>query len=74
MGFGAFDLRGVTCHAMSQPYRYYLLSRVQSAFEAMSPEEQESVRSLLDACDMTPLLDCKLTRSITRANNLEVWA
>ncbi len=74
VGFGAFDLRGVTCHAMSQPYRYYLLSRVQSAFEAMSPEEQESVRSLLDACDMTPLLDCKLTRSITRANNLEVWA
>ncbi|MEM1401856.1 MAG: glutathione S-transferase family protein [Pseudomonadota bacterium] len=73
VGFAAFDLRGATCHALSQPYRYYLLSRAQSTFEAMDSADQDSVHRLLDACDMTPLLDCKLKRPIARADNREVW-
>lgn len=57
----------------SQPFRFYLLKRVQDAFEAMSEADQVQVSGMLKACNMEELLELKISREIGRANNLEVW-
>ena len=69
----SFDLRGTTINALAQPYRFYLLQRVQDIFESLASQEQQEVKSLLDTCGMSDLLTTKLSRRIGRDNNLEVW-
>ena len=73
VGMANFQLRGVTINALAQPFRFYLLKRVQDEFESLDKQQQEDVTSLLDACDMTGLLKTTLSREIGRLNNLEVW-
>jgi len=73
VGQARFELRGTTVTALAQPYRFYLLQRVQDLFESLTGAEQHNVRSLFDACDMSDVLTTKLSRRIGRANNLEVW-
>ena len=68
-----FDVKGRTMTAMSQPFRFYMLERMQYAFETLESDDRRQVRELLDACDMSPLLDMKLSRRIGRSNNREVW-
>ena len=73
VGDATFELRGIPVTAMAQPFRFHVLKRVQEEFEALSGPERTEVTALLDACDMTDVLNLKLTRGIGRANNLEVW-
>jgi len=73
VGFGSFELRGVTINALAQPYRFYLLKRVQDEYAALNDSDKNDVVELLTACNMVELLDLKLDRDIGRANNLEVW-
>ena len=73
VGDATFELRGVPVTAMAQPFRFHVLKRVQDEFEALAEPERSDVAELLDACDMTAVLDLKLTRGIGRENNLEVW-
>jgi len=73
VGMGSFELRGVTINALAQPYRFYLLNRVQDEYERLSESDQTAVADLLSDCDMLELLDLKLSRDIGRENNLEVW-
>lgn len=68
-----FEVAGSRFDAVAQPFRFYVLKRMQDVYEALSESEQEDVRQLLAACDMSDLLNLKLTRDIGRANNLEVW-
>lgn len=73
VGMASFQLRGVTIKALAQPFRFYLLKRVQDEFESLEKQQQIDVTSLLDACHMTDILSMKLSREIGRQNNLEVW-
>jgi glutathione S-transferase len=73
IGNASFEVQGSKFNPAAQPFRFYLLKRMQDTYEAMSGADQEGTRALLKACDMTDLLDLKLTREIGRANNLEVW-
>ncbi|MFT5580579.1 MAG: glutathione S-transferase [Paraglaciecola psychrophila] len=73
VGFGSFELRGVTINALAQPYRFYLLKRVQDEYSALDDSDQQDVLELLTACNMAELLELKIDRKIGRANNLEVW-
>lgn len=73
VGLGAFELRGVTVNALAQPFRFYLLKRVQDAFDGLGDKDQAEVAALLSACDLSELLALKLSRDIGRENNLEVW-
>jgi hypothetical protein len=73
VGFGSFELRGVTINALAQPYRFYLLKRVQDEYAALNTSDKRDVFELLTACNMAELLALKLNRNIGRANNLEVW-
>ncbi len=73
VGFGSFEVQGVTISALAQPYRFYLLQRVQDSFEAMNASDQREVKSLLEQCHMADVLDLKISRRIGRENNREVW-
>ena len=73
MGTAEFSLRGESINALAQPYRFYLLQRVQDAYAALSGDEQADVDLLLADCGMTPVLTATLNRRIVRSDNLEVW-
>ena len=69
-----FVVAGTSINAWAQPYRFFLLQRVQDEFANLDEASQQAVHSLLAACDMTAVLETKLSRRIDRTDNLEVWA
>ncbi|MBL4680033.1 MAG: glutathione S-transferase [Pseudomonadales bacterium] len=73
VGFGSFEVRGVQINALAQPYRFFLLKRVQDAFEALDIDAQEEVRMMLEDCGVAELLNIKILRNVIRKGNLEVW-
>jgi hypothetical protein len=73
LGFSTFEIDGVTVSALAQPYRFYLLKRMQDEFEQMIDADKHETIALLDRCNMGDVIDIKLTREIGRNNNLEVW-
>lgn len=68
-----FVLRGKTISALAQPYRFYLLKKVQDAFHTLSEIDQNEVRRLLEQCDMLAVLNLTIDREIVRRNNHEIW-
>ena len=68
-----FEIRGTNISALAQPYRFYLLKRVQDEFAGLDAVAQAEVQSLLSACNMSELLNIKINRNIGRHDNLEVW-
>ena len=58
---------------MAQPFRFYVLKRVQDEFETLDEEAKKAVAAMLAACNMSEVLDLKLSREIGRHNNLEAW-
>ena len=73
VGFAVFNVRGTPINAIAQPYRFYLLQRMQDEVDGLDEEDRARVTMLLEQCDMAPVLDCRLSRAIGRKNNLEVW-
>lgn len=73
VGFASFEVRGTKISALAQPYRFFLLKRVQDGFTRLDAAAQQEVQTLLSACDMSELLNIKLVRDIGRNKNLEVW-
>ncbi len=73
VGMASYQIDNVTINALAQPYRFYLLSRVQKEFEELSEADKSGVMDLLKVCNMDSLLDCKIHRNIGRKDNLEVW-
>ena len=59
--------------ADAQPFRFYVLKRLQDDFDAMDEADQSDVVEMLSACNMSEVLDLRLSRAIGRHNNLEVW-
>ena len=72
-GDASFAVEGTTIHVKAQPFRFYLLARVQDAVAALPTTKKQAARSLLTKCGMGDVLDLRLSRRIGRANNLEVW-
>ena len=72
-GFADFEVKGEALRAEAQPFRFYLLKRVQDEYEQLNESDQSDVTELLERCDMLPVMKSKLTRDIGRENNLEVW-
>jgi glutathione S-transferase len=73
VGLCNFEIFDASMRAESQPFRFYLMNRIQDFYEDLSGQEQVEVAEMLAACDMSEVLEMKLTRDIGRANNLEVW-
>ncbi|MEO1305126.1 MAG: glutathione S-transferase N-terminal domain-containing protein [Pseudomonadota bacterium] len=73
VGTAQFKLRGVDISAIAQPYRFYLLKRVQDAYAALGSSDQSAVDDLLEACNLGALMDARINRDIGRNTNLETW-
>jgi glutathione S-transferase len=73
LGNGEFTVRGQTISALAQPYRFYLLQRVQAIYAGLPASDQASVEQMLEACGMSEILSITLDRQLVRAGNLEVW-
>jgi glutathione S-transferase len=73
VGLGTFKVKGHTINALAQPYRFFLLKRVQDAYEGLSSTEQIEVRVLLERAGMAEALDLRIDRNVIRDSNLEVW-
>ena len=73
VGFTEFKVRESQVQAIAQPYRFYLLSRVQNHIGSLPDHEKTAAQELLQQCDMKSLLRTRLTREIGRHNNREVW-
>ena len=72
-GMAEFEIPGASIRAIAQPFRFYLLQRVQDAVAALPDPDQQAVVELFDSCNLSPVLDAKLDRKIGRSGNLEVW-
>jgi hypothetical protein len=66
-------VRGQTISALAQPYRFYILARVQAIYAGLAANEQASVDQMLQACGMSDVLSITLDRQLQRSDNLEVW-
>lgn len=73
LGFSTFTVRGEPISALVQPYRFYLLSRAQDAFDALEDGDKASLTDVLDRGGMMPIMSARINREIGRADNLEVW-
>ena len=69
LGMVTFDVQGHSMTAMAQPFRLYLLARI-NAYVSTAPER---LGALLDEVGMGELATLQLDRAIGRAGNLEVW-
>jgi len=73
VGLATFRVEGESINALAQPYRFYLLDRVQADFDAMAPAEKVPVEQILKECNLLPVLEARLERKIGRKENREVW-
>jgi len=73
VGNCTFDMAGQKITALAQPYRFYLLQRVQSAYEALDSGDKIDIDALLQQCNMQNLMTQTLSRKIGRKNNREIW-
>lgn len=73
IGMASFEISNVSIEALAQPYRFYLLKRVQDEFESLSDGDKQQVVALLEECNMGDILELKLSRNIVREDNREVW-
>ena len=73
LGNGDFTVRGQAISALAQPYRFYLLQRVQAIYASLVASDRASVEQMLKACGMSEILSITLDRQLVRADNLEVW-
>ncbi|NCF43676.1 MAG: glutathione S-transferase family protein [Proteobacteria bacterium] len=73
VGTATFDVEGRSITAATQPFRFYVLKRVQD-YVATRPDAQRfDMVELLKSVEMASVLDMTLERDIGRSGNLEVW-
>ena len=73
IGMAAFTWRGHDIKTAVMLYRFYLLQRLQDAFDTADQAEQKTARALFAECGLEAILDLKTTRRVARKDYLEVW-
>ena len=73
IGSAEFSVRGQAVSAVAQPYRFFLLQRVQDGCAGLEADARIRVETMLEACGMADILSIRLDRKLGRADNLEVW-
>jgi hypothetical protein len=72
LGLCRFEFRGASINALAQPYRIFLLQRLQDACNSMPADDRRSVAELFDENGLGPLLEIRTRRRVERANHREV--
>lgn len=73
LGNSQFSVRGQTITSVAQPYRFFLLQRVQALYAAMNDSDRTDVAAMLASCGMGDLLTIRLDRGLEQSDNLELW-
>ena len=73
LGQASFDVDDISFSAAAQPFRFYVLKRVQDLYDSLSDQDRDDVDAMLATCNMSEVIGLRLTRDIGRANNREVW-
>jgi glutathione S-transferase len=73
VGSATFGVEGQSMTAATQPFRFYVLKRLQDYVATRSEAQALDIVELLKSVEMETLLALKLDRDIGRAGNLEVW-
>ena len=68
-----FTVRGEIIAAGAQPYRFFMLQKVQDEYLKFSESDKLSVSELLEQCGLKELLNIKLKQRLAQVDNLEVW-
>jgi glutathione S-transferase len=68
-----FEAAGMKIQAIAQPYRFWLLKRVQDTTAALDAQARKRVEDLLARCHMTDVLAARLDRDVGWKDNKEVW-
>ena len=73
VGFGEFELRGTKITALAQPWRFFLLARMQKAFNELDDTPKKEVHDLMRDLGLESLLTLTIDRQVKRHDHLEVW-
>lgn len=73
LGNVQFAVRGQSLSSVAQPYRFYLLQRVNETYDALSAQDRAGVDEMLTGSGLSEILSIRLDRQLGRADNLEVW-
>lgn len=73
MGLAPFVWRATEINTVVIPYRFYLLQRLQDAFNSQSSTSQSEIRAVLEDANLAGLLALRTSRRIERQDNQEVW-
>ena len=68
-----FTVGGEIIAAGAQPYRFFMLQKVQDEYLKFSESDKLSVSELLEQCGLKELLNIKLKQRLAQVDNLEVW-
>lgn len=68
-----FQVGDMDVRAIAQPYRFFLLKRVQDTVSALDEQARKRVDDLLARCNMADVLGAGLDREIGWDGNQEVW-
>ena len=73
LGLAPFAWRGVEIATVVIPYRFFLLQRLQDAFDLQSTGDQAHIRSVFEVTGNEAIFDLRTRRRMERADNQEVW-
>lgn len=73
LGLASFEVEGEFINGLAQPYRFYLLSRLQEDFDALETAERAQVEALLEESNLMPVIEARLKCRIIRKDNSGVW-
>jgi len=73
VGFGKFELRGTRISALAQPWRFFLLARIQKAFNELEDNAREEVGAFMQGLGLESLLTLTIDREVKRHDHLEAW-
>jgi hypothetical protein len=73
MGLAPFEWRGASIETVVIPYRFYLLQRLQDAFDRQPQNDQTAIRIIFESAGLEKLFDLRTGRRMERQDNQEVW-
>jgi glutathione S-transferase len=73
VGMANFEVRGQKMTAVAQPYRFFMLQRVQEFYAHLEADNKTAMDDILAKCGLAELMDIRLSQGIRQEENLEVW-
>lgn len=73
LGESQFTVRGTSLKSVAQPYRFFMLQRVQEVYDGLGASDKIAVDEMLQSCGLMELITTRLTRHVGQKDNLEIW-